>query len=192
MKNKRRVLIAVIIFVVLGSTNAPFLLNDRIAPTVQTIYYRVFYPEAFAQSKVTLQDGTRIAITLKEKVSSETNTVGQVINFEVTRDVAVNGKTVIKAGTPVYGEVTGISKKGSVGHARAVSMTVNYTRAVDGQNIPLRANMNKTGEEKLGTSVALSVVLCPLFLLEKGRESEYTPGTQFEVFVNTPVEVTVP
>lgn len=191
MKSKRKVLITLSVFVVLGSTNAPFLIGDRIIPKAQVIYYRIIYPEAFAQSKVTLQDGTRITVTLRDKVSSETSTVGQIVNFEVARDVVVNGKTVIKAGTPVYGEVTGITKKGSVGHAGAISITVTYTRAVDGQNIPLRATLSKTGEEKLGTSVALSVVVCPLFLLKKGGESEYTPGTQFEVFVNTPVEIQV-
>lgn len=191
MRFKYKVSITVFILLFIGGTNAPFLVSEYLTPKIQKIYYRVFYPEAFAQSKVILQDGTRIAITLKDNLSSETSTVGQVVNFEVTRDVAVNGHTVINAGTPAYGEVTGITKKGSVGKAGAIALSVNYTKAIDGQNVPLRATLSKTGEDKLGTSVGLSLIVCPLFLLKKGGESEYPAGSQFEAFVNTPVEIQV-
>ena len=95
----------------------------------------------------------------------------------------------IKGGTPAYGEVAGVSKKGSVGHAGTIAITVRYTEAIDKQKVPLRANCQSTGEDKLGTSVALSLVLCPLFLMKKGGEAEYKTGTEFEGFVDRDVTV---
>ena len=43
-------------------------------------------------------------IKLEDEVSSQTSTVGQVVNFTVVRDVVVDGKVVIPAGNPVRGE----------------------------------------------------------------------------------------
>lgn len=190
MKNGwARVITILFIFTLLGSTSAPFMFLDYFVPKSRILYYRIFYPTAFGQTTVILQEGTRIEIKLEDEVSSQTSTVGQIVNFSVVRDIVVDGKVVIPAGNPVYGEVTGVVKKGSVGKAGSISMTVNYTKAVDGQNVSLRSTMTKTGEEKLGTSVALSVVLCPLFLLKKGQESVYEPGTRFEVFVDRNVEI---
>ena len=190
-KNTVTIISVLLVFLLFGGTNAPFLMLDFVVPKAEMLYYVVFQQTVYAQTKITLQDGTRITITLRDKVSSETSSVGQIVNFEVSRDVMVNGKTVIKAGTPVYGEVTGVVKKGRVGQAGTVSMSISYTKSVDDQSVPLRATLSKTGEEKLGTAIGLSIVLCPLFLLKKGEEAEYNPGTQFEVFVNTPVQVEV-
>jgi len=39
------------------------------------------------------------------------------------------------------------------------------------------------------TTIALSVVLCPLFLLNKGEAAEYKAGTEFEVFVDRDVTI---
>lgn len=184
-----KVILILFIFILIGSTSAPFMFLDFLIPKSQILYHRMFDTIAFGQTTVILQEGTRIEVKLEDSVSSQTSTVGQIVNFSVVRNIVVLGKVVITAGTPAYGEVIGVISKGNVGKAGAVSMTVSYTKAVDGQNVPLRSTFSKTGEDKQGTSIALSLILCPLFLLKKGTGSEYNPGTRFQVFVDRNVEI---
>lgn len=189
MDGWKKVITILLIFVFIAATNATTLVSEFILEKSEIIYYVAFSPNVYAQSKLIIPEGEKVRIKLDQTVNSENSSVGQIVNFTVVSNVIVNGHVVIKADTPAYGEVAGISKKGSVGKAGTIALTVRYTDAVDGQRVPLRANFQQTGEDKLGTSVALSVVLCPLFLMKKGGEAEYTAGTQFEVFVDRDVEV---
>jgi uncharacterized membrane protein len=149
------------------------------------------YGTATAQSKITIPEGTRVAVKSLEGVSSESAKMGQTIRFEVVRDVVVNSKVVIKAGAPAIGEVLKAESKRAVGREGTLLVGIRYATAVDGTQVPLRASLEEKGEERFGLSIALGVVLCPLFLLMKGKEAEIPAGTEYTVFVDRPIEVTV-
>lgn len=147
-------------------------------------------PRVTAQGKVTIPEGTRLAVKTQETLSSETAKQGQLVRFEVVRDVEVEGKTVIKAGAPAVGEVIRVASRKMIGREGELQITIRYATAVDGSQVPLRASLAEKGEGKLETTVVLGVVLCPLFLLMKGEEAVIPAGTEYNVFVDRPVAVT--
>lgn len=147
-------------------------------------------PRATAQGKVTIPEGTRLAVKIQETVSSESAKQGQLVRFEVVRDVEVKGKVVIKAGAPAVGEVTRVASKKMIGREGELQVTIRYATAVDGSQVPLRASLEQKGEGKLETTVVLGVVLCPLFLMMKGEDAVIPAGTEYNVFVDRPVDVT--
>jgi hypothetical protein len=54
---------------------------------------------------VTLPDGTPIKLTLSENLRSENSHEGDSISFEVTKDVKIDGVTVIAQGALAYGRI---------------------------------------------------------------------------------------
>lgn len=66
---------------------------------------------AFA-GKIIIKAGTPIPVKLLDDLSSEATTAGQIVRFEVTRNILVDDRVVIKAGSEVIGEVTYVQKKG--------------------------------------------------------------------------------
>ncbi len=131
---------------------------------------------AFA-GEITIKAGTPIPVKLLDDLSSETATAGQSVRFEVTRNIAVDDKVVIKAGSEVVGEVTYAQKTGSLGKEGNLYLVVRYATAVDGTRVPLRANLSATGDEK----VALSWMVCPFI---KGTGSRIPAATETKAYVD--------
>lgn len=149
------------------------------------------YGTARAQVRVAIPEGTRLAVKALESLSSESAKRGETVRLEVVRDVEVKGKVIIKAGAPVTGEVLKALSKKMLGREGELLVGIRYATAVDGTQVPLRASLEEKGEEKLTTTVVLGVVLCPLFLMMKGGEAMIPAGTEYTVFVDRAVEVTV-
>ena len=51
--------------------------------------------------------------------------------------------------------------------------------------------MSITGKEKVGGTVALSAIICPLFLLRKGEEARITSGSELRAYVDYPVKIKI-
>ena len=74
--------------------------------------------QAVEAGAVQLKRGTPVSLRLTQMVSSETSHLGDIVHMEVLRDVVVDGKVVIDAGTPVQGEVIAASDRGFIGEDR--------------------------------------------------------------------------
>ena len=133
---------------------------------------------------VELKDGTPVMLKLTQEVSSA-NAPGTTVNFTVTRDIVVDGYVVIAQGTPAQGTVVWSESKGRVGRAGKLQIGVDSTKAVDGTRVSLRSNVAQTGKDSETASVAMGVVCCPLFLMMKGDEAVYRPGTEFKAYVES-------
>ena len=131
---------------------------------------------AFAE-EITIKAGTPLPVRLLDDLSSETATAGQTVRFEVTRDVVVGDKVVIKAGSEVVGEVSHAQKTGSLGEEGSIYLVIRYASAVDGTRIPLRANLSSTGSER----VALSWMVCPFI---KGTSARIPAATETKAYVD--------
>lgn len=136
-------------------------------------------------AEVMVKAGTPIPVRLEDAISSETATAGQSVRFTVTRDVAVDDKVVVSAGSEVVGEVTFSQKTGSLGKEGKVFLVVRYATAVDNTRLPLRANLSQEGDEK----VALSWMVCPFI---KGTSSMIPAGTETKAYVDYDTKVKVP
>ncbi len=134
--------------------------------------------------EITIKAGTPLPIRLEDTVSSQEATTGQIVRFTVTRDVKVDGVTVIRAGAEVIGEVTHAEKAGSLGREGRVSIVARHTIAIDGTRVPLRATLADTGKDK----VAVSIVICPFI---KGGKSLLSSGTETKAFVDYDTKINI-
>ena len=132
---------------------------------------------------VVLKAGTVIPMELVSTISSKTARSGQLVDFRVTSDVKVDGKTVIAAGSIAQGQIVRAKKNGLLGAEGELEIAVKSIRAVDGTNIYLSSN-----------KVVLSVVvtLCCLFgFLIKGGQAEIPAGAQVQGIVVSNTDINV-
>ena len=113
-------------------------------------------------SSAVLRAGTPVSFKLLEEVTTKEKEarVGQRINLEVSAPVEVNGVTVIPAGTPAWGELTGVRNKGMWGKSGKLDAQMLYLR-VNGRQIRLTGAFDDKGVTGTGAVVG-AVVLLPL------------------------------
>jgi len=149
------------------------------------------FPITALAESLKLQEGTSVRLTLLDGLSSGRNKEGDTVSLRVSDDIlADDNKTVlIKAGTPAWGTVSLLQPHGMVGQKGEIAFTVQGTKAVDGKKVQLRANLDRQGTAKLGTVVALGLVISPLFLLMKGRDAQIPTGASVMAYVDRDILV---
>lgn len=140
--------------------------------------------------KVTLKEGSFVAVRLKQSLSSETCNRDEYIDLEVIQDVKVDGHVVIKAGATARGQIDECEKKGIAGKAGKLRLVLITVKSVDNQNIPLRGTASRVGEDKTMESVGGGLI-CPVFFLKKGETSSYPAGSEYQVYTSGDREITV-
>lgn len=131
-----------------------------------------------SSGKTVLSAHTPITIRCVETISTRDVVSGGTVNFSVLSDVkANNGLVLIKAGTPVTAQITFAKKNGMIGKSGQLTVSDFHTTAVDGTYVPLSASVSSQPDDNMTTSVVLSVLICPLFLLMKGDEAQVPAGT---------------
>lgn len=151
------------------------------------------FQEARAQkAPVVIPAGTVIPVKIEESVSGKTHMMGSTVRASVARDITINNIIVIKLGTPVEVTVAQAEKAGMVGQAGAVNLTMESTTAVDGQSVFIRGGGGSEGQSSTGAAVGAGVVLCPLFLMMKGKEGFIPAGTEMMTRSLSAVNVQVP
>lgn len=146
---------------------------------------------SLAEEKAVLKDGTPVMLRLTEEVSTKTKNLSDSIRFEVTKDVIVNGKMLVKAGTPADGTVSVCQKPDILGQEGTIAFTVNSTKAVDGQWVYLRSNLSRSGENKMLISAGAAYACCPIFGLIKGSGASFPVGSEIKSYTENDVAVMV-
>jgi hypothetical protein len=132
--------------------------------------------------EVTLAEGTAFTALTAQPLSSKTAGTGDPVMLEVAENVRVGDVVVISAGTAVRAVVSDVRHASRMGQSGTLNLRVESTTAVDGSTVALRATRAAAADNTTGTTVALAVVVSPLFLLRKGREIEYRVGSPISVF----------
>jgi hypothetical protein len=138
---------------------------------------------------VTVPDGTEFTAQILDFLSSHTAAVGDQVKLEVDSNVLVDGAIAIAAGTPVKGTVATVTKAGRMGKSGNISIRVESTETVDGQKAKLRATKGQVADEATGSTIALTLIVSPLFLLRKGNDVAYQPGTKVTVYTDEKLNV---
>ena len=140
---------------------------------------------------VVLKAGTVIPLELISTITSKTARTGQVVDFRVMSDIAVNGKVLVSAGSIAQGQIVRAKKSGLLGSEGELEIAVRSVKAVDGTNIYLSSNsIVDEGSNKVALSII--VTLCCLFgFLIKGGKAEIPAGTQVQGVVSSNVEINV-
>jgi len=141
---------------------------------------------------VTLPLGSIVVVRLDEQVTGKTHSAGASVSASVARDVVVDSVLVIRVGTPVDVTVAQASKAGMVGQAGDIALNIEQTTTVDNQVVFLRGMLAAEGQGATGASVGAGVVLCPLFLMMKGKEGVINAGTEFRAKTQNVVSVQEP
>ena len=138
---------------------------------------------------VILPEGTEFTAQTLDFLTSETATVGDQVKLEVDNNVVVDGAIVIAAGTPVRGVVASVTKAGRMGKSGNISLRVESTEATDGQRVRLRASKTQAEGDHTGSMIALTLIVSPLFLLRRGNDVAYQPGTKVTVYTDEKLNV---
>lgn len=123
-------------------------------------------------TKEALLPNTPIEIKSITTLTTENLKVGDKVNFVVNKDVlSSSGNIMIKKDSLVYGEVTSISQKGKIGKSAILNIGDIYTTSIDDSIITSHSLVTIKPKNKKITSITLSTLVCPLFLLMKGKEA---------------------
>src|SRR5262249_5762765 len=113
------------------------------AATIRTLLaalFTTFFAPAVMAAR--LMDGTRLQVRLVHVISSETSTIGDALEFVVTRDVVANGDVVVSRRTRAAGTLVDVARVqlGFFTHSGRLAFSFDRTTARDGQVIRLRAS----------------------------------------------------
>jgi len=142
--------------------------------------------------EVTVPDGTEFEVLTTEEISSKTAAENDPVTFKVAEDVKINNHVVIAKDTLVKGLVANVEQRGHLGKGGKLGLRVESTTTVDGQKVKLRAAKGKGDTDQVGSTIALSLLISPLFLLRRGKHAVIKPGTKIKVYTDEDKKVKVP
>jgi hypothetical protein len=141
-------------------------------------------------AKFVLETDTPVKLVLGETISSADERVGNLVNFEVVEDVAVNNVVVIPRGSNAWATVTAAEPKKRMGRGGKLDINIDKVRLADGEKVLLRAVKGGKGGghqgAMVGAMVATSLVIwpaAPLFLFMHGKDISIPKGTPITAFV---------
>jgi hypothetical protein len=122
-----------------------------------------------------LPNGIPIQLKLSKTISSATAHVGDVVEFEVVDEVAVDGLCVIEKGAPALGVVTEAEPKKRMGHSGKLGVLVKSVRLSDDEKAAVRSFQESSGSNSsVGTVNPLA----------HGKDVEFTQGTEFTAYAD--------
>ncbi len=136
-----------------------------------------------------IRDGTVVKLVLSEPLSSATSHPNDPVHFELAEDVKVGDTIALVKGAPAVGHVVSAQKKGGWGKSGTLEISIDYARAVDGNNVRLRATLGGGTKQ---AEIRPSMVLGVAGLLHRGKDVNVAKGTTMDTFVDGDREVTLP
>jgi hypothetical protein len=150
-----------------------------------------FHSFALYAATIRLPEGTDVRVIMSDKISSATSKEGDRFSFYVDEAVKVNGITIIPANAKGVGEVTGSKKRGMMGRGGDLSVRLIYV-LVGETRIRLRGQKGNEGDNKTGSTIALTVLFGPLGLLKRGKDATINSGQALSAYVDETVEFAIP
>ena len=141
--------------------------------------------------EVILKAGTALKLILIEEVSCYNKRVNEEVFLKVAREVVIGGKTVIERGTPAFGVVELVQRRGRIGREGVIKFSVLSTETADGQSVMLRSTYTRLGYDKETLSIVLGVTICPLFLLMRGTDDSFQEGTILKAYTENDIVINV-
>lgn len=141
--------------------------------------------------KIKIPERTVIPFKMPQTIKGNQLIMGQTIELLTTRDIIIDDYVVIKYRAPVLADVTAIEKAGYVSQGGKIGFSVNHVRAIDGTKVYIKSILQNEAEDHMGANIAVSVIICPLFLLAKGEEAEISGGMEFKGYVENDTYIRV-
>lgn len=138
-----------------------------------------------------LPEGTAVMVRPPYDLRSDKVQTGDVITFNVTENVVVNGITVIARGAPVKVTIAEARHAAGFGQSGKLRLAVNHVAAVDGTQINLRGNPDKRGGDNTVMSVAGMLLFSVFFVFLQGREAVLKSDKEMTVYTDQSVSFAV-
>jgi len=154
----------------------------RVASYIVTVCI-LFQAQVYAAA-IQLPTNTRVYVETSEDLIAKGDQVkqGQLVRSSVWRDVVVDGRVLIFAGTPVIAKVDYVKKRQIAGVKGQMKIGAYETESVDGQTIQLSGGYHKDGKSRMALSITLGVLfILPIFI--PGKAAELPAGTVFDAYV---------
>jgi len=151
----------------------------------------LFQAQVFAAT-VRLSTDTRVYVETKEDLIAKGDRVtqGQMVRAQVWRDVVVDGRILIEAGTPVIAKVDHVKKRQIAGIKGEMKIGAYETESIDGQTIQLSGGYHKEGKSRMALSITLGVLfILPIFI--PGKAAELPAGTIFDAYIDRSWQIDV-
>ncbi len=130
-----------------------------------------------------LSANTPVTVQAENSYYSTTVSPGDNVQFSVVNNViGSNGAVLIKQGEIVNATVIKANKRGRAGVSGNIEIGKFYTTSTNGKTIPLNGTVGSKAKSKMGLSIALSVIIVPLFLLMHGKDTQIPQGAQYTLY----------
>ncbi len=106
--------------------------------------------------KVTIPEGTTLAVRLTEGIDSERNKVGDVFHATLDAPISIDGETVMPSGADIVGRVVDVKSAGHYAGKSAVALELTSLRA-NGQTYNLRTDQFAREGSSRGSQTAKRV-----------------------------------
>jgi hypothetical protein len=144
-----------------------------------------------APTTLRLQEGTEVDLSIDDSLSSRDSEEGDRFTITLTDPITLADGVVIPAGYRGRGEVTSVERNGMLGKSGKLSVRLDYL-AIGDTRVPLRANKAQSGANNVGTTIALTILVTPLFLLLKGGNANIHRGQQVTGYVDETTTIPAP
>lgn len=134
---------------------------------------------------VVVPDGTAVRLRFAESIRSRTAIEGDFVPLVLAEDLVVNGRVVAPSGSPAVGTVSSGRKAEMMGQCGHLNIRAEYIK-VGSQRVRVIGKQAVSGEEKVGTSIVLTVLFGPIGLIKRGRDVEIPKGSLMNAYVNAP------
>jgi hypothetical protein len=141
-------------------------------------------PQQAAQPEGTLmlREGTEVKLKFAEAISSKTAALDDPVTLILDEDLKVGDVVVAKSGSKALAIVTNVKKAGMMGKGGELNIRLESLRSGDAK-IHVRGVKSREGQDKLGATVALTVLFGPIGLIKHGKNIEIKEGTPLTAFV---------
>lgn len=134
---------------------------------------------------VLLAERTPVKLRIMSQLTSGKSKVGEAVNLMVCEAIKDSqGRVLVADGAKAVGKVTVSKKRGMFGRQGKLEFTVESVQAVDGGQVPLRAQIENSGKSNRGVVIASALLLSVLSVFVHGRDVTVKEGTEFVAYVD--------
>jgi hypothetical protein len=140
-------------------------------------------------ARLVIESGTPVKLQLAQTISSAHAHKSDRLDFVVTKDVAVEGFTVIRAGAEAEGSVVAVKGRRPLGMGSAVIIRLGSVELTTGERVQLVARKEFKGRShtiRMGIEMAIAAAIympvAPVFLLSPGPECTVLKGTEVTAY----------
>ncbi len=138
-----------------------------------------------AAAEVLVPAGTTVYAELQQRLTSKKgiHRSGDPARATVWRDVVVDGRTVIRQGTPILVNIKSVKPKRLTGRRGSLELEALSVKSTDGTEVALDGGYDASGNQRVALASALATALDWSVTVVKGKEAVLPPGTIFDAQV---------